>query len=63
MLSASKPSDNIGEEAITDAPPRTRGLSDLSERIPLVLAIGKACWHQHTQQGGRLPLRPREIGG
>ena len=34
MLSASKPSDNTGEEAITDA-----SASDLSERIPLVLAL------------------------
>ena len=33
MLSASKPSDNIDEEDLTDA-----SASDLSERISLVLA-------------------------
>ena len=39
MLLVNKPSDNIGEEDLTDAPPRTRGPSDLSERIPLVSAL------------------------
>ena len=34
VLHASKPSDNIGEEDLTDA-----SASDLSERIPLVSAL------------------------
>ena len=34
VLHTSKPSDNIGEEALTDA-----SASDLSERIPLALAL------------------------